>query len=819
MLMLLATALAVASCRDPLVGEGDPDSLALAAVQQQTGLRLTYLCGNRFRIRTTRRDTVRVRWDVYRTADTGSVVVPGVEAPATQRDVEFETRERGTTRIFLGAQLVDTKANGGTTCSALSVVPENHVMAPDESLRVVVDSTTDPRRSYFRRYAHVMFRPGTSGASIAQVLDRYGAVIARGTVSRLSYTIILPDLGPSIVDWKARLVSLRLEPTIEFVFPFENGLPPISQSGRFPADGDLPRSEWLGTATDRSWALRAIRANTAWSCEAGVYEASGSSGSSVAIIERVTSENADYEASFVGDMSPRMTNPNVGLGQPLLEFSRKHAQAVTGLVSSTGDNGRGIAGVMWKTILRSAGILSREGALVTPLAFFDQTLPALVTAGVRVINFSTHWLETSDPELWDQNYELWRRAFASYPNVLFVASAGNRGTPFAGYSTTPTMQQVMQSQAYLLSFFARAKADGARNVIIVGGASKTGGKAPGSEWILSSAGGGLGIDVAAPSVDVFTLADPQSGKGTGTWTGTSFAAPLVSGAAVAALAIDPSLSARDLRDLIVASARDSIVDDFGRLQAKQPVHDGVYMLDVYNLLRRVAARRPGLPICGAPVRTDAIAQQVIIGEGPAEVRVTVPGLNGFSQLGTTLSVAPGGRRIAVNVFTDDFQLRPRELVLENGQWTLGPVRRDATAIAYADGDTVLFLTDPAAPWVVERRGRRPATRPLLDDFRRPVPDDVRQTGSMGSQSVDPSGRFVVSSVSCRNPDLACGAAAAGQVVAITHLDSDARDVVRDERFDPCVPRDPFPLEGGAIAWSATGERGWFFARNIAAGGT
>ena len=76
----------------------------------------------------------------------------------------------------------------------------------------------------------------------------------------------------------------------------------------------------------------------------------------------------------------------------------------------------------------------------------------------------------------------------------------------------------------------------------------------------------------------------------------------------------------------------------------------------------------------------------------------------------------------------------------------------------------------------------------------------------------PRGRFWTTS-----DDLACGTAAAGRVVAITHLDSDARDFVYDERFDPCAPPDPFPIDGGAIAWSGTGERGWFFARNIAGG--
>lgn len=73
-------------------------------------LRLTYICGNRFRVRNTNTRPVSVTADVYGTTYRTSFVVPnGV-------DYYFTMLKKGTTRLFLDGALVQTKANGGVQC-------------------------------------------------------------------------------------------------------------------------------------------------------------------------------------------------------------------------------------------------------------------------------------------------------------------------------------------------------------------------------------------------------------------------------------------------------------------------------------------------------------------------------------------------------------------------------------------------------------------------------------------------------------------------------------------------------------------------------
>jgi hypothetical protein len=86
---------------------------------QVSDIQLTYLCGNRFRIRNRNFVPVRVRWNVYNTTDQGEIVVRGAGLVTPPYDQTFTTTTRGTTRLFVNGALIQTKANGGSTCTTL----------------------------------------------------------------------------------------------------------------------------------------------------------------------------------------------------------------------------------------------------------------------------------------------------------------------------------------------------------------------------------------------------------------------------------------------------------------------------------------------------------------------------------------------------------------------------------------------------------------------------------------------------------------------------------------------------------------------------
>ena len=82
---------------------------------------LTYMCGNVFRVRNRGLVPVFLSWDRYGTTERGTVSVGASTLQGSARGVFNETRfgtpSAGTTRLFLGTQLVQTKANGGTVCT------------------------------------------------------------------------------------------------------------------------------------------------------------------------------------------------------------------------------------------------------------------------------------------------------------------------------------------------------------------------------------------------------------------------------------------------------------------------------------------------------------------------------------------------------------------------------------------------------------------------------------------------------------------------------------------------------------------------------
>lgn len=75
-------------------------------------LRLTYVCGNKFRIQNPNPSWADVRYDVANTDDSGEYEMP------PSGDIVIETVARGTTRLWFGGQLVQSVANTATTCAS-----------------------------------------------------------------------------------------------------------------------------------------------------------------------------------------------------------------------------------------------------------------------------------------------------------------------------------------------------------------------------------------------------------------------------------------------------------------------------------------------------------------------------------------------------------------------------------------------------------------------------------------------------------------------------------------------------------------------------
>ncbi|AEE44460.1 S8 family serine peptidase [Cellulomonas fimi] len=197
-----------------------------------------------------------------------------------------------------------------------------------------------------------------------------------------------------------------------------------------------------------------------------------------------------------------------------------HGTLVAGVAAAAGDNGKGAVGAAYGATVLPVRVLAADGTGT------DSTVAAGITwavaNGADVINLSLGGPQPSPALL-----EAIRSAVAT--GVVVVVAAGNEGT------------QVPQYPA--------AYAPDVLGLLSVSATDDLGALAGWSTW-------GDSVTLAAPGL---LIAGPRAGTTSGYvyGSGTSFAAPVVSGVAALLLAASPGLSPTEVERRLVASARDA----------------------------------------------------------------------------------------------------------------------------------------------------------------------------------------------------------------------------------------------------------------------
>jgi hypothetical protein len=204
--------------------------------------------------------------------------------------------------------------------------------------------------------------------------------------------------------------------------------------------------------------------------------------------------------------------------------------AVTGGAKPFDENGHGTAvgGIIfgnWAATSVDAGIA--PASTLIPAKVLDLTgsgttaelaagLDFLGDAGARVVNVSVGGPYS----------QAVHDVIAAHPDTLFVASAGNAGVSVDAQPSYPC-------------------ADPAPDVLCVAATDKDDQLASFSNY------GAQSVDIAAPGQSIASL---SLGGGTGFYSGTSFAAPMVTGIAALAFAAVPSASVATVKDTILWGA-------------------------------------------------------------------------------------------------------------------------------------------------------------------------------------------------------------------------------------------------------------------------
>ncbi len=715
---------------------------------------------------------------------------------------EFGSRESATPpRLVLSILSADT---------SVPPIPAGFATPTDTSRVAPVPGDTSVR--VFRDILAIAFVPGTSGAIIRDVFSRYSAQIIGGEPFLDMYFIRIPDPGTfALADSVER--RLRAEPGVQMVALWAYSSRPPEPNGRYPADGPRSRRNNWFSLNNVTRSFVEVRAPQGWGCETGSY---GLGGPNVGVVDFVfDTAQADFRQRATSLVSPDTTWPlqqaAVVPGSP----NWHHGTAVAAVLGAAGDNDSGVVGTYWGGTMYEYSLTRSSVPVRDPLGYFaaDVVPRAATTDGVRVLNISLQW--TAPSAYFEASVALAQQAIRRYVmngNILVLAAGNDRvRAPAAAWAAgTAGVPSVLLAAVARLDSVPSIR----DRVIVVAGTDDN------AFWDATSTPQGLrgsnfveGISIlAAPATNRELLSHSQGPGGGGTHTdhGTSYAAPMVAGAVALAWSFDPSLMPDQikpmflLRPLVVRSQGDTTRPSY----AVPSATGSVLRLDLYTPLALLARERASLPVCGYPVRVgdDGISIR-LEAAGPA-ARTFSAGLAPSSSGIAGLSVAQGGRRIAVHARDASSGTIPDETVVLSHTGAV-VTRHAGEWRSFLERDTLRehFLTTNHPQWTLSGpsfRGLSPNNELTVDKFQAFGANAIG--GGIVAPSADYALIYVTSVVTIPN---GCPPAPNQYLLTqqwyLAQVNGTGLSSVRSDTYDhQCVDTEPFfpvhPLFPESFGW-------------------
>ncbi len=463
--------------------------------------------------------------------------------------------------------MVMTRRVGLLMFVVLGVAAEQAVAKADPA----VEASLKAGRPFVEGELLVQFTPGASEAAKSTALSRQGAKAAQKLLDKAARKdakgdLVQAQLGKGKKLDAALLARLAADPAVEFVEP--NWIYRTQLAN--PNDPGLGSLWGMQGATTSPAAPYGSGALAAWNAGAAC-----SSQVHVGIIdEGVMTTHADLRANIwinpgEGSRADRKDNDRNGFIDDIhgWDFSANdasvydgpaddHGTHVAGTVAAVANNGTGVFGVCPSARLITAKFLGANGG---------------TTAGaVKAVNYLTQLKLAKKINLVATNnswggggysqalYDAIRAAGDA--NILFVAAAGNSGLDIDATPSYPASYQLP-------------------NVIAVAAIGQNGQRAGFSNY------GAKSVHIAAPGVDIVsTVPTAQGAAGYAYMSGTSMAAPHVTGAAALYASLNPCATAAQTRQALL------------RLAVQDPQLTGVTQLnrrlDASKIRRELACGTP-----------------------------------------------------------------------------------------------------------------------------------------------------------------------------------------------------------------------------------
>ncbi|MBL7054098.1 S8 family serine peptidase [Patescibacteria group bacterium] len=257
--------------------------------------------------------------------------------------------------------------------------------------------------------------------------------------------------------------------------------------------------------------------------------------------DKIDNDNNGFIDDINGwDFIQNIPDPSPKFNESYDESGIHHGTLVAGIIAAKGDNFEGITGVSWNSKIMPLRVLSSEGT-----GSVNNVIKAVdyaVDNGVNIINLSfvgtnkSYFLKQSLKNAWNKG-------------VIIVAAAGNE--------TAGSAVNLNQSPNYPICL---DKGDSENFIIGVAAVDNGDRKTSFSDY------GSDCVDISAPGASIYgTLVYSSNHENFdeyygGYWSGTSIAAPIVSGLFSLVFSINPLFSHKQVQDFVLSQADE--IDSF-----------------------------------------------------------------------------------------------------------------------------------------------------------------------------------------------------------------------------------------------------------------
>ena len=217
---------------------------------------------------------------------------------------------------------------------------------------------------------------------------------------------------------------------------------------------------------------------------------------------------------------------NCGDSNGDVSYVSNHGVHVAGIVSAVTDNSKGVASVARNAKIASIKIFNSSGK--STLSYIIEGINYAKKNDINIINCSfggAGWGSTSG--------SIVKSAIEAVPDIFFVIAAGNIAT------STP---QPDNDQTAVYPSQLTKDLD---NVISVANTTSS------DELSSTSHYGATSVDIAAPGTGIYSTIPTSS---YGTMSGTSMATPMVASAVAVMRAVNPNISAKEIKEILCSSS-------------------------------------------------------------------------------------------------------------------------------------------------------------------------------------------------------------------------------------------------------------------------